>query len=892
MNNKSKNCSVNSTAQAHDISESRVNVCVEDYPLTNYKDGHTYCLFHLPDPNKDFHEFEIRVRKRIKSSKPFFHYTYFPESFDFLDERFENLANFYRSYFHGEVIFNDTIFENGAYFIGTGFNANVSFSNVKFQGPTVFHDIQFQKLATFEDASFSAVSFLAVRSRDHVSFEGAQFSDLPIFTNSSFYTLWLSKATFNNSNFEDGSNQKSYELPFNNQSMPRIYRLVIDVKQLHSSADQITEKLTSFLAVNRFDNKDLISIPPEVLKNIESGADLLEYYTNISIDRRELNEAKVLVVGQGSVGKTSLIKRLIENEFNPTEEKTELSIRKDWKPFINNREVQLNVWDFGGQEIMHHTHQFFLTKRSLYILVLDARLDSEENRIDYWLEKIKILGDNSPVIIVGNKSDQQPFRINQKGFIDKYPNIKGFYTTSCRDEEGLDTFKIDLLKEIGSLSGINDALPVSWFNVKLILETMRKDYISIEDFYDICEQNNIIVKGEKNNLVRLLHDLGIVLNFDDDRLQDTNVLNPDWVTKGVYKVINTKEEFINQGELTRKMLDQILDPEKYPPAKQMFVLDMMQKFELCFEIEKDKKYLIPDLLAEEELVSEKDWEDSLKFEYRYKTYFGSILTKFIIRRNEDINEKLYWKTGVVLKYEIGGEIKNQALVKSENNKINIFVNGSPYTRRDFLTIIRKTFDEINRQTFREFKDENVSEKIPVDGQPDSVVDYLHLLNMLELGEEFIIPEGLKKKYSVKELLEGVDVFNKKALDNYVEKLKLKISETDLKIEQIERKARNFGQLQVLPPFVIMGLVIIGIITYTSLAGFTFYTIIISLLLIAVQVAISFYKGIDWNFTKATEKAIENERSALYKASEIDLELHLYRKKKLKEAEFELRALNE
>lgn len=36
-------------------------------------------------------------------------------------------------------------------------------------------------------------------------------------------------------------------------------------------------------------------------------------------------------------------------------------------------DVRLHVWDFGGQEIMHATHQFFLTERSLYLLVLSGR---------------------------------------------------------------------------------------------------------------------------------------------------------------------------------------------------------------------------------------------------------------------------------------------------------------------------------------------------------------------------------------------------------------------------------------------------------------------------------------------------------------------------------------
>jgi internalin A len=43
-------------------------------------------------------------------------------------------------------------------------------------------------------------------------------------------------------------------------------------------------------------------------------------------------------------------------------------------PLPNSQDqAHLNVWDFGGQEIMHATHQFFLTRRSLYLLVLSGR---------------------------------------------------------------------------------------------------------------------------------------------------------------------------------------------------------------------------------------------------------------------------------------------------------------------------------------------------------------------------------------------------------------------------------------------------------------------------------------------------------------------------------------
>ena len=106
------------------------------------------------------------------------------------------------------------------------------------------------------------------------------------------------------------------------------------------------------------------------------------------------------------MGKTSLIKRLIFDRYEAGEVKTEGIAIVSWAiedslqvveagridPANRAAPIQFNIWDFGGQEIMHATHQFFLTKRSLYLLVLDCRLTQEENRVEYWLKIIQSFG--------------------------------------------------------------------------------------------------------------------------------------------------------------------------------------------------------------------------------------------------------------------------------------------------------------------------------------------------------------------------------------------------------------------------------------------------------------------------------------------------------------------
>ena len=89
------------------------------------------------------------------------------------------------------------------------------------------------------------------------------------------------------------------------------------------------------------------------------------------------------------MGKTSLVNRLVHDIFIPGEAKTEGIAITQWSIRLNSTEdVRLHVWDFGGQEIMHATHRFFLSQRSLYLLVLNGRGGRQQADAAYWLNLI------------------------------------------------------------------------------------------------------------------------------------------------------------------------------------------------------------------------------------------------------------------------------------------------------------------------------------------------------------------------------------------------------------------------------------------------------------------------------------------------------------------------
>src|ERR1700692_2796180 len=67
-------------------------------------------------------------------------------------------------------------------------------------------------------------------------------------------------------------------------------------------------------------------------------------------------------------------------------------------------ELRARVWDFGGQHVLHAMHEFFLTARSLYLLVLGERDDMAERDAAYWLQLIRSYAGLAPVVVALNKS--------------------------------------------------------------------------------------------------------------------------------------------------------------------------------------------------------------------------------------------------------------------------------------------------------------------------------------------------------------------------------------------------------------------------------------------------------------------------------------------------------
>ena len=304
-------------------------------------------------------------------------------------------------------------------------------------------------------------------------------------------------------------------------------------------------------------------------------------------------------------------------------------------------------------------------------------------------------------------------------------------------------------------------LPQQWFRLKEQIEQDNRDHIPYAEYERICNDQEISDRQERRDLIRLLHLLGIVLNFaEDTRLQDTSVLNPEWVTGGVYRILNDKLlSTTHKGMLNWQDLTRILTPKNqgdrncYQETRdRQFILDMMQKFELCFPLDSNSQKpidLIPELLDEEE-PDTGIWENTLNLEYHYKILFSSVISRFIVKMHHRISKRTYWRTGVILAFPEG----NRAYIKADltDAKIFIRIDGNPNTCRSSLAAIRNTFESIHHS----ISALEVNECVPLPDNPKVTVPYDHLCDLEREGILNFIPYGTRQSYEVRSLLDGIE----------------------------------------------------------------------------------------------------------------------------------------
>ena len=453
----------------------------------------------------------------------------------------------------------------------------------------------------------------------------------------------------------------------------------------------------------------IVTPPKEV---VEGGVNaIIDYFEQAkTFNLKPLNECKLIFVGDGEAGKTTLMKWLLFNKF--LDGKTTHGINKiNWKGIVNERseQIRVNCWDFGGQHIQHSLHQFFFTERVVYVLVLNPRNDNNAN---YWLEQIEKLGCNSDVLIVYNwkkDDDKQASYLNNFYELRKrFPKISDPLLLNCKLGDGVKEFKELLIKTILQQEDLSASYPENWFNIKRDLEasvTLSKNYIEYKDYDTICSKYDYIDNVRKKRLLLQLDKIGSIVFFDKPILNSLQILNPDWITTGAYSVLTSELTKERMGHISYDDLRQIFkdpievfsDTKKtihYTEQQFAFILELMFQYDLCQKNPfNHNEYLIPSAFVGKPNTNYSSYKENCRY-YRFQfpsAFEMLIMHRFIARTIDMCFDNSYWQSGILLKHK---HSETFALVETDlySQQINFWIKGKEV--REFWEVLRNHIKDI------------------------------------------------------------------------------------------------------------------------------------------------------------------------------------------------------
>lgn len=463
----------------------------------------------------------------------------------------------------------------------------------------------------------------------------------------------------------------------------------------------------------------------------EDYAPLWAYLRSLEQNAEPLYEAKLVLVGEGNVGKTTLLKALKGKKGKAAPKKdeatthgVEIDIRALHLPHPTKKKVkiQLNAWDFGGQDVYRVTHQFFFSKRSLYLLVWEPRRGVQQGQVEDWLNMIRLrVGDEARVIIVSThcKTGERIARIDQPVFQAQYGDmIVGFHEVdslvpdpATGEMTGIAELKQVIASEAAKLKQMGMGFNRDWKAARDELLALPEPRISFaspsggETFSGICASHGL--SGiDTETLAHLMHDLGYIVHYaDDEKLRDDVVLKPEWLTKAIGFVLENRataerEGILPDGELYNVWHDHAFPNEpRYEPSLYPFFLRLMEKYDVSYRLPEGDASLVaqhvPQVRPNLPWLPEQEPPKNLRriaMVCSMEEDPPGLVPWMIVRTHDYSVEQgchhLHWQKGVFLCHEPHGE----AMLEKRGREFHVYAQAT-YPEY-FMNVLQETLQKL------------------------------------------------------------------------------------------------------------------------------------------------------------------------------------------------------
>jgi GTPase SAR1 family protein len=481
------------------------------------------------------------------------------------------------------------------------------------------------------------------------------------------------------------------------------------------NGNQLADLPPALLRLERLEELCLDHNPlnPELAAAYKEGLAAVKRYLRAKAEAQVvLNEAKLILIGEGEVGKSALLGALRGDDWVEKRDSThgiEIKPVKVTDP-ATDTEITLNGWDFGGQRVYRPTHQLFFSAPAVYLVVWKPREGPQQGFVKEWIKLVKHREPDAKILVVathGGPGTRQP-DIDRQEIWDIFgkETVIDFFFVDSRSGTGIPELKKTIARVAANLPEVGRAVPKRWQEVREALKRTQEAYLPLDRVQAICEQNKM-AEDEAKDFCRISHRLGHLIHYEHDPvLRDMVVLKPDWLATAVSFVLDDEEtrkkhglvKFSRLGKLWSDISRQV--EFRYPPRVHLMFVGLMEKFDLSYRVagaplggQADDTSLIaqlvPDVRPKEDIARE--WPDAPQVgdEQQVQTcrvvdakgqsaaaeglFYQLIvrLHKLSLGRN-DFNASVHWQRGLILDDDFNG----RALLEYIGNDVRITVRAA------------------------------------------------------------------------------------------------------------------------------------------------------------------------------------------------------------------------
>jgi len=388
-------------------------------------------------------------------------------------------------------------------------------------------------------------------------------------------------------------------------SLPEWIGSISDLQELTLSGNQLRDIPSSLLQLDHLQIFLLDNNPlnPDLAVAYREGLNAIKGYLRAKAEAQVvLNEAKLILIGEGEVGKTCLLSALRGDEWVEGSLSThgiEIKPVKVTDPDTGT-EITLNGWDFGGQRVYRPTHQLFFSAPAVYLVVWKPREGTQQGFVKEWIKLVKHREPNAKILVIathGGPGQRQP-DVDRQEIWDLFGRdtvIDFFHIDSKPDEKtgerrGIAELKDAIARVAASLPEMGRSVPARWKQARQALKETGAAYLSLEQMLEICREHNMD-EEEARLFLSISHRLGHLIYYEHDpALRDIVVLKPDWLATAISFVLDDKKTRDRHGLVDFAWLRQLWnDPEReeefhYDHKLHPVFLRLMERFDISYKV--------------------------------------------------------------------------------------------------------------------------------------------------------------------------------------------------------------------------------------------------------------------------------------------------------------------